>query len=122
MTEKSKEQSGAGNEKQSNPSGKVCVCGATYEDFRRTGLLGCARCYTTFREELTQIVACTQFGIRHVGRAPSGNTGSLKALMNEQARLREEMEAAVRTGKEGEAVRLERALFEIDRLISGGIK
>lgn len=102
--------------------GKVCVCGASYEDFCRTGLLGCALCYTTFRKELIGVVERTQYGTQHVGRTPSGDTGVLASLMVEQARLREEMEVAVKNRNEVEAARIERALIEIDRKICGGIK
>ena len=32
---------------------KACpVCGTTYNDYERTGLLGCASCYDVFKEEL----------------------------------------------------------------------
>ncbi len=32
---------------------KVCpVCGTTYDDYERSGLLGCASCYDVFKEEL----------------------------------------------------------------------
>ena len=43
-------------------------CGTTYEDFRKTGLIGCAGCYDAFADHLEQIFARVQASGRHTGR------------------------------------------------------
>lgn len=52
---------------------KECpACGTTYEDFRRTWLLGCAECYNAFRGELTPMLGYIQRGAYHKGKVPAG--------------------------------------------------
>jgi len=99
---------------------KTCVCGTTMSSFRKTGLLGCAACYLTFREELRGVIERTQYGVRHVGRTPSENAGRKMRLLEEQERLRGEIERAVKNRNQDEAERLEGQLKELDRLIRGG--
>ena len=43
-------------------------CGQSYEDFRRSGLLGCSQCYSTFETRLDEVFRRVQGGTRHVGR------------------------------------------------------
>lgn len=43
-------------------------CGTTYEDFRKTGLIGCAGCYDAFADHMEQIFARVQASGRHTGR------------------------------------------------------
>ncbi len=44
------------------------VCGTSYEDFRKTGLVGCASCYEAFADRMEQIFARVQASGRHTGR------------------------------------------------------
>src|ERR671938_418342 len=37
-------------------AGRCTFCGATMKDFRATGRLGCARCYTTFEGSLRELL------------------------------------------------------------------
>jgi len=54
-------------------STSVCKeCGFSYEDLKKTGRLGCAHCYQTFREEITHNLAGMHKGVRHKGRVPAG--------------------------------------------------
>jgi protein arginine kinase activator len=51
---------------------KACpVCGQRYEDFRKTGLLGCSTCYETFRPWIEQVLKRVQRDTRHTGHRPS---------------------------------------------------
>ena len=45
-------------------------CGLTYEDFSRTGRLGCAECYQCFSKPLMALVKRVQKGNQHVGKRP----------------------------------------------------
>lgn len=50
-------------------SNTICSgCGQSYEDFRRSGLLGCSHCYDTFETRLDEVFRRVQGGTRHVGR------------------------------------------------------
>lgn len=70
-------------------AGGACVtCGSTFQDFRRTGKLGCAQCYVTFEREMRMLLRKIHGGHQHVGI--SGDPKSLTApASSPQARLRE---------------------------------
>jgi protein arginine kinase activator len=52
--------------------GLVCPsCGFTQADFRKSGRLGCARCYETFSEGLEGLLKTMHKGVRHTGKCPS---------------------------------------------------
>ncbi|MFM2081742.1 MAG: Modulator of heat shock repressor CtsR, McsA, partial [Verrucomicrobiota bacterium] len=45
-------------------------CGFTQADFKKTGRLGCALCYTTFAEGLEGLLKTMHKGTRHAGKVP----------------------------------------------------
>lgn len=47
------------------------TCGQTFEEFKRTGLVGCADCYFYFKEELKPIVLKLQGSLIHYGKEKS---------------------------------------------------
>lgn len=70
-------------------------CGATLQDFRRTGRLGCADCWTTFEGPLRGLVRRVHGATRHVGEhyaAPGAEPADPADLLR---RLREQLAAAV---------------------------
>ncbi len=51
------------------------ACGGTLQDFRQTGRLGCAQCYTTFEPHLRDLLRRLHGSAQHVGKryaAPGG--------------------------------------------------
>ena len=53
----------------STDAGKCAFCGLTMKDFRDTGRMGCARCYTTFESSMRELLRRVHGGPRHIGRA-----------------------------------------------------
>lgn len=51
-------------------------CGASFQDFRKTGLLGCARDYVVFRDRLEPFLYGVNGSLEHVGKRPSRAKGS----------------------------------------------
>lgn len=49
-------------------AGKCPFCGLTMKDFRDTGRLGCARCYSTFESSMRELLRRVHGGPRHIGR------------------------------------------------------
>ena len=45
-------------------------CGELYDDFIKTGLLGCAECYDMFEDRLDPVLKNIQGHVKHVGRKP----------------------------------------------------
>lgn len=53
--------------------GRRCPgCGFTLDDLRRIRRFGCATCYTTFKEEVNQMLRGMHKGSKHCGKVPAG--------------------------------------------------
>ena len=90
---------------------KSCTsCGATLEDFRLTGLLGCADCYSVFREELMPTIRYVQGKTKHSGKAPSGDAEERYDLIREQNELEARIKEAEHVRNEAEVSRLKAEL------------
>lgn len=50
---------------------KCPVCGFSQADFKKTGRLGCATCYTTFADGLASLLKGMHKGTEHMGKIPS---------------------------------------------------
>lgn len=98
---------------------KSCpVCGTTYADYKRSGLLGCPGCYDVFKEELLPSIMRIQGKLEHVGRVES-NTDA-HGLHRRLKGLQEELEEALREKRFGEADRLNRQINGIKKSLHGG--
>ncbi|MCD5413714.1 MAG: hypothetical protein LR001_01730 [Clostridiales bacterium] len=56
-------------------SPKCQNCGMTYSDFRRTGKLGCGRCYDAFRNNILPLIKRIHGNTRHEGKLPKRSGG-----------------------------------------------
>lgn len=103
--------------------GRACPeCGATFEDFHRTGLVGCAYCYTEFREELLPTVRFVQGKTEHEGARPKGEAAEKYALIREQEELKSALEKAIREGDYAAADYYTVCLKRINKKIYSGEK
>jgi protein arginine kinase activator len=50
---------------------KCPVCGFSQADFKKTGRLGCANCYSTFAEGLSSLLKGMHKGTEHMGKVPA---------------------------------------------------
>jgi protein arginine kinase activator len=81
---------------------KTCPhCHLRQSDFKKSGRLGCPRCYETFAEELAPMLASMHRGQRHAGKTPG-----------RQAGLQRQLDAAVQAENYEEAARLRDRLKE----------
>ena len=75
----------------------VCKeCGMSYEEFGRTGRLGCANCYQAFEKLLLPLIKRIQRDVRHHGKVPSKAPSDIKQtleLRELQERLRKSIQA-----------------------------
>jgi protein arginine kinase activator len=69
-------------------------CGMTFEDFGKSGRLGCGRCYKTFHTELTDLLRKIHGSPKHRGKGVLVEP-ELVRPMKEENRLREELKQAV---------------------------
>lgn len=102
-----------------SPRLKKCpVCGTTYGDYERTGLLGCASCYDVFKEELIPSIRRIQGKVDHVGKSEV-NYDEL-GLHRRLKSLQEQLEGALREKRYEEAGRLNKQISEITKTLYGG--
>lgn len=94
------------------------VCGMSYSEFERTGLLGCAACYDVFKDELMPYIRRIQGKTEHVGKV-GPNVGE-QELTRTLSRLQEELEQAVRDGKYAVAARINDKISEVRGRMAGG--
>ncbi len=92
---------------------KCPVCGHTYEDFRRTGKIGCGECYNTFRSPIEQTLSRIHTDTSHKGKIPSKSGEALK-LKRKYETLKEELAAAVRNEDYETAAKLHKQIREIE--------
>lgn len=98
---------------------KVCkVCGTSYEDYERTGLLGCASCYDVFKEELMLSIENIQGKTTHVGKV--GENNDELGLHRTLKTLQEQLEGALREKRFEDAGRLNRRISAITKKLYGG--
>lgn len=78
------------------PRSMVCEgCGMSYEEFQKTGKLGCGKCYEFFGERLKPVLKRLHGNVDHIGKVPGNISMSLK-LTKEIEKLKEELNRAVR--------------------------
>lgn len=101
----------------------VCrACGLRYEEFRRSGMLGCPDCYESFRSRLEQVLKSIHGATRHNGKQPhlprarkeTGRPAPHSPRPEDAARLREQLKAALKTENYEEAARLRDLLRELE--------
>ena len=81
-------------------------CGLTYDDFRRTGRLGCGRCYETFHRFLMPLLKRIHGSTQHTGRIPAASKSKALDVKQELAQLKEQLKTAVASESFEEAARL----------------
>jgi protein arginine kinase activator len=86
-------------------SAEACPeCGATLQDFRASGRVGCGGCWTAFERPLRDLLRRVHGATRHCGEQylePGERTPETE-LMRERARLKEQLRVAI----QGEAFEL----------------
>lgn len=71
-------------------------CGTTYGEFKKTGLLGCSKCYETFNRNLLPIVKRVQLNVDHAGKIPK-KMGKDMLKKRRLIQLKEELNKAIAT-------------------------
>jgi len=64
------------------PVNQCSQCNTTFDEFKRTGYLGCPHCYETFASQMDPVFSRTQMGNKHSGRKPASR--SVKGLPDEK--------------------------------------
>ena len=73
---------------------KCRVCGLTLGEIASAGRVGCAECYNTFSEELSEVVRSVHGSVSHAGRVSSGFRAH-KERMERLTALKKQLKEAV---------------------------
>jgi protein arginine kinase activator len=86
-------------QKQGSPSpadtARCTFCSATLRDFRATGRLGCARCYTAFEPNLRDLLRRVHGSSKHLGRRYESPEIAMSEEQTELHELRERLRRAI---------------------------
>jgi protein arginine kinase activator len=90
-------------------------CGITFAEFHNNGLLGCPHDYDAFAKPLTHLLERAHGGgARHVGKVPHHAAEQLQK-QHHVARLRRELDEAVKAEKYEEAAKLRDEINELEK-------
>jgi protein arginine kinase activator len=86
-------------QKQTSPTSadnvRCTFCNATLRDFRATGRLGCARCYTAFEPNLRDLLRRVHGSSKHLGRRYESPDIGMNEEQTELHELRERLRRAI---------------------------
>lgn len=73
----------------------VCKgCGMSYDEFRKTGKMGCSKCYDVYGRRMGPLLKRIHGSVAHTGKAPK-KIAHTAQLSSELGKLKRELEAAV---------------------------
>jgi len=105
---------------QSDETGtlKCPACGFTQADFKKTGRLGCPRCYAAYAAPLAPLLKSMHKGVRHVGKIPRAaqKTVDLESRLRD---LQKKLEKAVAVEQFEEAAALRDEIRDLKRKRGG---
>lgn len=103
------------------PEMKKCSkCGMSYEDFQKTGKLGCSECYNIFKEEITPLVKRIHGAVEHQGKVPSGISGKIKTTGEIQL-LKEHLGKAIQSEEYEKAAKLRDKIRQLESREEGEV-
>jgi len=76
-------------------AGKCAFCGLTMKDFRATGRMGCARCYSTFEPSMRELLRRVHGSTRHIGRTYRAPLDEVLESASVLGELREKLRRAI---------------------------
>ena len=89
------------------------TCGLTFEEFGKTGRLGCAGCYQSLGRALLPLVKRVQRATAHVGKKPSKISVEVKQTVDLRD-LQDRLKKSVQSEEFEEAARLRDAIRKLE--------
>ena len=98
-------------------AGKCPECGMTYEEFGKTGRLGCPYCYETFAKFLMPLIKRVQRSLQHIGKRPqqafSGQTPA-PAYVSDLKVLQERLKKSIQSEAFEDAAKIRDEIRQIE--------
>ncbi|HNX81517.1 MAG TPA: UvrB/UvrC motif-containing protein [Candidatus Omnitrophota bacterium] len=107
--------SSAGTPAEATPSLKCPRCGASFEDFKKVGRLGCSECYEVFKKYLGPLLKRIHGSNIHFGKSPmkTAKTPSKKKVDVQELRL--QLQKAIEIEAFEEAARLRDQIKQLEQ-------
>lgn len=102
-------------------AGRCPECGLTYEEFGKTGRLGCAVCYDAFAKMLLPLIKRVQRSTHHVGKKPSKISHQVSQV-HELRVLQERLRKSVQTEEFEQAARIRDEIKQLEDKFKKGKK
>lgn len=100
------------------PKGSTCeICGMNFEDFRKTGKMGCGSCYQSYGDKMKPILKRLHGNSEHVGKAPAAVSKGLE-FSREIEKLKELLGKAIQTEEYEKAAEIRDRIKEME----GGLR
>ena len=106
---------------QEKTPAKCLNCGLTYEEFGRTGRLGCAECYEAFSKFLLPLIKRVQHSVQHVGKRPSRLAAPLRASQDLRE-LQNRLQKSIQQEAFEEAARIRDQIRQLEEKLKKGKK
>ncbi len=112
--------SGLSSEPQEQPAAEesrlTCpACGLTSSGFKRSGRLGCVKCYEAFHDELMPLLRKIHGSAHHTGKVPAKSAESVShGRQRDVKRLRKELREAISKEEYERAARLRDDIRQIE--------
>lgn len=95
-------------------------CNATYEDYKRTGRLGCGACYETFSDMLVPLIRKIQGSTKHGGKIPK-KSGAAIRLKNKLKASKAKLQQLIMQEEFEEAAKIRDEIRTLEGEINNGI-
>lgn len=96
-------------------------CAMTYEEFGKTGRLGCADCYEAFSKLLLPLIKRVQHATQHVGKRPSRLAPTVRAAQDLKE-LHNRLQKSIQQEEFEEAARLRDQIKQLEDKLKKGKK
>ena len=116
LTDLAKEVTGAGKTLAKCPN-----CGLSYEEFGRTGRLGCAECYEAFAKLLLPLIKRVQHSTQHIGKRPSRLAPPVRATQDLRE-LQNRLQKSIEQEAFEEAARIRDQIRQLEEKLRKGKK
>lgn len=89
-------------------------CGMTYEEFRKTGKMGCGTCYEVFEQYLHPMIKRIHGNTDHTGKLPQKGAADLK-LQRKIQELRKELDHAISEEAYETAAQIRDQIYDLEK-------
>ena len=104
-------------DKLTSPKVKCSRCGLTYEDFKKTGRLGCAQCYEDMKTQIIPLLKNIHGTTKHKGKTPHLKIKEQASTEDRLKELRLYLERAVKLEEYEEAAAIRDEIKDLENKI-----